>query len=186
MTTSIIGSHYARALAEIVFSPGSNLNASQVVPELQAVEELIAGSHELRAILLTPAVTAARKTAVMDKLMDGMGLSHVLRNFLAVVIDHRRITHLSEIRASFEAIVDEHLGVVRAEVTSAEPLDEDQARALQTALNELSGKLVKMKTSVDPGLLGGVVARIGSTVYDGSVRGQLDGMRRKLSSEPAN
>jgi F-type H+-transporting ATPase subunit delta len=106
-----------------------------------------------------------------------------LRNFLSVLLDHHRMTSLSQVRAAFEAIVDKHSGVVRAEVISAEPLNEAQAQQLQTALNRLSGKIVKMRTSVDSGLIGGVVARIGSTVYDGSVRGQLEGMRRKLSSE---
>jgi F-type H+-transporting ATPase subunit delta len=183
MTTSVVGSRYARALAEIVFHPGSNIKTADVVAQLRSVEELMAGSHDLRAILMTPAVTTARKLAVMDKLIGELGVSHILRNFLSVLLDHHRMTSLSQVRAAFEAIVDKHSGVVRAEVISAEPLNEAQAQQLQTALNRLSGKIVKMRTSVDSGLIGGVVARIGSTVYDGSVRGQLEGMRRKLSSE---
>jgi F-type H+-transporting ATPase subunit delta len=186
MTTSVIGSRYARALAEVVFQPGSNIQSGDVISQLRAVEELMAGSHDLRAILMTPAVTTDRKLAVMNKLLGELGVSQVLQNFLSVLLDHHRITYLSQARASFEAIVDRNSGVVRAEVTSAAPLDQAQTQALETALQKLSGKQVKMNTSVDPGLLGGVVARIGSTVYDGSVRGQLDGMRRKLSSEAAN
>jgi F-type H+-transporting ATPase subunit delta len=185
MMISVIGSRYAHALAEIVFSPGSKIQSGDIVNQLRAIEELLAGSPELRSILITPAVTVARKRAVMEKLMGEIGVSPIVRNLLFVLLDHQRITHLSEVRASFEAMVDQHSGVVPAEVISAEPLTEAQARELQSALNQLSGKNVRMNTSVDSGLLGGVVARIGSTVYDGSVRGQLEGMRRKLSSESA-
>ena len=186
MTTSVIGSRYARALAEMVYAPGSAIEAGDVLRQLRSVEDLLSGSHELRAVLSTPAITTARKIAVLNKLSAELGVSHVMANFLSVLLDHQRITYLSQVRASFEAIVDRNSGVVRAEITSAQPLDDAQSQALQTALNQLSGKLVKMKTSVDPSLIGGVVARIGSTVYDGSVRGQLDGLRRKLSSESAN
>jgi F-type H+-transporting ATPase subunit delta len=140
----------------------------------------------LAAILVTPAVTNVRKRAVMEKLLAELGVSDIVRNLLFGLVDHRRITHLSEVRAGFEALVDRHSGVVPAEVISAEPLSEAQNQALQATLNQLSGKHVRMNTSVDSALLGGVVARIGSTVYDGSVRGQLESMRRRLSSESAN
>ncbi len=186
MMLSIVGSRYAHALAEVVFAHGSQVRPVDIVNQLKAVEELIASSPELRAVLVTPAVTIARKRAVMEKLLAELGGSGLVRNLLFVLLDHQRITHLSEVRASFEALTDQHSGVVPAEVTSAEPLSETQAQALQAALNQLSGKQVRMNTSVDSSLLGGVVARIGSTVYDGSVRGQLEGLRRKLSSESAN
>jgi F-type H+-transporting ATPase subunit delta len=186
MMLSVVGNRYAHALGEIVFASGSSVNSSDIVNQLKAVEELLASSHELAAILVTPAVTNARKRAVMEKLLGELGVSDIVRNLLFVLVDHRRITHLSEVRAGFEALVDQHSGVAPAEVISAEPLNEAQTQALQMALNQLSGMQVRMNTSVDSALLGGVVARIGSTVYDGSVRGQLEGMRRKLSSESAN
>jgi F-type H+-transporting ATPase subunit delta len=130
-------------------------------------------------------VPVPRKKAVLATFAKELGLSTLVRNLLFVLIDHRRITQIGEIRVAFEDMVDEHLGFVRGEVQSAEPLDKSQLDALQTELDAISGKRVKMKTSVDPSLLGGVVARLGSTVYDGSIRGQLDDMRRKLSSESA-
>jgi F-type H+-transporting ATPase subunit delta len=156
------------------------------VAQLKALEELIAGSPDLHAVLLTPAVQTSRKRAVIGKLAGEMGLSPLIRNFLFIVLDHKRVGQLTEIRQAFETQLDKQLGFVRAEVTSAEPLDQVEGTAIEAELARLSGMRMRMHFEVDPDLLGGVVARIGSTVYDGSIRGQLDRMRRQFAGESGN
>lgn len=186
MTTSVIGSRYARALVDVVLQPNSRLKPGDAITQLKSIEELLHSSPPLRSILITPAVAGSRKKAVLGNLAKQTGADTLILNFLYVLIDHKRIGQLSEIRAAFETLLDEHLGFVRADVRSAAPLDDGQRRAIETELMEKSGKQIRMQTSVDPELLGGVVARIGSTVYDGSLRGQLEAMRRKLTSESAD
>src|SRR5208337_810031 len=104
-----------------------------------------------------------------------------IRNFTYVLIDHRRIAIIGEIREAFELHVDERLGFARAEVTSAAPLDHRVSANLEAELSRLTGKRMRLRFDVDPALLGGVVARIGSTVYDGSVRGGLRQLGRTLA-----
>ena len=182
---SVVGSRYARALVEVVVAPGSGNKPEEIVSQLRAMEQLLVDSPDLRAALMTPAVPTSRKRAVVGRLADTLGLSQVVRNFLFVIIDHQRIAQLSEMREAFERLIDEHLGFVRADVASAEPLDASENAALQAELSRLTGKQIRPHFSVDPSLLGGVVARVGSTVYDGSVRGQMEVMRRQFTKEAA-
>ena len=183
--TSAAASRYARALVDVVTEPVSTLKPEDAVAQLRAIEELIAASEELRTAMITPAIQAARKRAAMGKLLDELGASRVLRNFVYVVIDHRRIGLLPEIREAFETLMDERMGFARADVTSAVPLDQSQSTALESVLSRLGGKTIRIRFSVDAALLGGVVARIGSILYDGSIRGQLEQMRRELTKRSA-
>jgi F-type H+-transporting ATPase subunit delta len=178
-----VASRYAKALADIVLDPKSQLTGEQAVEHIRAFEQMLASSEELRNVLLSPAVPPARKRAVVQELTSRLQVSPLLRNFLYVVIDHRRIPILSEIRKAFERYLDENAGIVRAGITSALELNEQQREAVTQKLSQMVGKRVKSEFSVDPDLLGGVVARIGSTIYDGSVRGQLQSLRRKLLAE---
>jgi F-type H+-transporting ATPase subunit delta len=128
-------------------------------------------------------VPPGRKRAVVGRIADTLKLSRITRNFLYVLIDHRRISGLPDILHSFEVIVDERLGFARAEVSSARELTEAQRTALNARLERMTGKRIRMRFTVNPALIGGAVARIGSTVYDGSVRGQLDSLGRRLVTE---
>ena len=119
----------------------------------------------------------------MKRIAELLKLSRISLNFLYVLIDHRRIAALSGIIDSFELIVDERLGFARAEVSAARYLAEPQRAALTSVLERLTGKRIRMRFAVDQRLIGGVVARIVSTVYDGSVRGQLASLGRRLSAE---
>ncbi len=162
--------------------PGSALKPEDAVVQLRALDEIIQGSQELRSALLTPAIQNSRKRAVMAKLLEKAGGgSPLIRNFAYVLIDHRRIAIAGEIREAFELEIDRRLGFARAEVTSAVPLDHRVSANLETELSRLTGKRMRLRFDVNPALLGGVVARIGSTVYDGSVRGQLLQLGRKLA-----
>ena len=104
-----------------------------------------------------------------------------MRNFVNVIINHRRIGIFSDIREAFEQTLDERRGFVRAVVVSAAPLEPGRSASLESELSRLTGKRMRLRFNVNPDLLGGVLARIGSTVYDGSVRGQLQELRRRLT-----
>jgi F-type H+-transporting ATPase subunit delta len=148
--------------------------------ELQTFESALSASSELHNVLLSPAVPPARKRAVVARLSEMLGTSRLVRNFFYVVIDHRRTALLADIRQAFQELVDQHLGVVEAEVRSARELTQEQRGSVSTELARLTGKKVRCRFSTEEGLIGGVVARIGSTIYDGSVRGQLESLRQRL------
>jgi F-type H+-transporting ATPase subunit delta len=180
---SVVAQRYAHALVDIVMAPGSPLKPEDAVAQLAAVEALIRESPELQIALATPAIQNSRKRAVMAKLLERIGGSALMRNFVYVVIDHRRMGVIGEIREAFELQLDQRLGFVRAEVSSAAPLNAPLSASLESELSKLTGKRMRLRFDVDPALLGGVVARIGSTVYDGSVRGELRELGKKLASE---
>jgi F-type H+-transporting ATPase subunit delta len=179
---SAVAHRYAHALLDIVMASGSPLAPDDAAAQLNGVEGLLAESGELRTALATPAIPTSRKRAVMAKLLERIGASQLIRNFVYVVIDHRRIGLLTEIRDAFELQLDERRGFVRAEVTSAAPLAGQMASGLESGLALLTGKRVRLRFDVDPDLIGGVIARIGSTVYDGSIRGELQELGKKLAA----
>jgi len=176
---SAVASRYAHALLDVVRE--SAAKPEDVMAQIASMEALISGSDDLRHALATPAIPGSRKRAVLARLAQPLGLSPLVRNFFFVITDHRRLAYLAQIREAFEECVDEQMGLVRASVTSARKLDDNQSRALEAELARLTGRQVRAQYSVDPALVGGATARIGSTVYDGSVHGQLQSMRRKLT-----
>jgi F-type H+-transporting ATPase subunit delta len=177
-----VSTRFAHALADAVLAPGSGLEGSQAAAEIRSFESLVKASPELQHVLLSPAVATSRKRALIDRFAKTLPLSRLIRNFLFVVVDRRRADLLSDIAAAFETTLDERLGFVRAEVTSAAPLAPAQQSDLQEALSAVSGRNVRCAFSVDPELIGGLVARIGSKVYDGSVRTQLQSLGQRLVS----
>ena len=180
---SVIGSRYAKALVEIVTAPGSTVDPKQALAQLQSVAEVLKESAQLRNALLSPAVAASRKRAVMARVAEPLGVSHIVKNFLFVVIDHRRVSDFAAIVEAFEVQLDARLGYVRADVISAHELNAAQSAGLEAELSRLSGKKAKLRFSTDPSLVAGAVARIASRTYDGSVRGQLNKLRVKLASQ---
>ncbi len=175
---SVVGTRYAKALLDVV----GGRDPQKTLSELRAVNELLSASQDLHTALLSPAVAPARKRAVIARLIGPMGVSKTVENFLFVVIDHRRIHQLAEIVEAFDVLLDERLGFIRASVRSAHALNDSQKASLETELSELSGKKAKVAYEIDPALIGGVVARVGGKVYDGSVRGQLERLRLKLAA----
>jgi F-type H+-transporting ATPase subunit delta len=182
MTLTAVAKRYADALADVVTAQGSALRPEDAVAELRSFESALEGSAELRTALVSPAVPAGRKKAVVGRIAEALALSRVTRNFLFVLVDHRRIASLREILHLFELTIDERLGFARAEITSAGELTESQRTALDAELRKLTGSRVRMRFTVDPSLIGGVTAKIGSTVYDGSVRGHLQSLARRLEA----
>jgi len=179
---SALGRRYAKALVDVISAPGSQINGNQALQQLRAANDLIGSSTALQNALLSPAVSPARKRAVMGKLTGELGISQVVRNFIYVVIDHRRVPEFPSIVEAFDRLLDEQMGFVRGEVASAKALGDAQRASLEAELSRLTGKKAKLDYSVDPALIGGVIARVGAKVYDGSVRGQLDKLRIKLAT----
>jgi F-type H+-transporting ATPase subunit delta len=175
---SAVATRYARALADVLAAS----DAARVLAQLRGIEEIIQSSQELRNALATPAIPPSRKRAVMARLIEPLRVPVQVRNFLFVVIDHRRVHDFASIIEAFEALADQRLGLVRADVTSAHELTEAQRSSLTIELSRLAGKQAKPRFTTDPAVMAGVVARVGSTVYDGSVRGQLERLRVKLGS----
>lgn len=182
---SVVAARYAKALADVVefgVAKSSQGTPEQIVGQLKMVQSIVDSSADLRGVMASPAVPPSKKRGVMARLMGPLGVSQQVRNFMFVVIDHRRAHELKSIIEAFEALTDERLGFVRADVTSAQELSAQQRAALEAQLSRLSGKRARPQFTIDPALIGGVVAKVGSTVYDGSVRGQLDKLRSKLGS----
>jgi F-type H+-transporting ATPase subunit delta len=177
---SVVGTRYAKALLDIVMGSGADAHKAQT--DLRAISSLIDTAPDLRTALLSPAVSPSRKRAVVGRLIEEMHVLRPVRNLIFVVIDHRRITQLHSIAEAYEALLDQRLGLVRAEVSSAHDLDAAQRATLEAELSRIAKKKAKASYTIDPALIGGVVARVGSIVYDGSVRGQLDRLRVKLAS----
>lgn len=175
-----VANRFARALADVVSTPGSEVDPLAALDQLRAFRDMLVASPELKNVLISPAVAVESKRSVVTRLGNQVGLASVIRNFLYVVINHRRVDQIPNLVSAFEAALDERMGRVRAHVASAAPLDPTQQQAVQDRLARLTGKQVHCEFRVEPGLIGGLTARIGSTVYDGSVRGQLDVLRQRL------
>jgi len=175
-----VTSTYARAFADAVFR--GHHDPEKTLQEAQAVTELVAGSKELRAVWETPSITAEQKRAVLDAIVARQGISRTVRNFVAVLIDHRRINFLGPIVKQFELELNQRLGFIEAEITSARELNQADRSALEAQMEKLTGKKVRARYSLDQSILGGAVVKIGSTIYDGSVNGQLDRIKQALSS----
>ena len=137
-------------------------------------------SRELREALLRPWVKATTKRAIVLEVAERLGLSPLTRNFLALVAQRRRLDVLGEIIAAYRATVDEAAGRVRARVRSAAPMSDAERAGLRERLGRRLGKTVLLDTEVDPGLLGGFVAEVGSRVLDMSVAGQLAALRERI------
>jgi F-type H+-transporting ATPase subunit delta len=164
-----------------VTSPSSTISPHDALAQLRSFDAVSRESHELRTALESPAVSHSRKRAVLARFVQVLGLSQIVRNFLFVLSDKRRLSALHEIIDSLDVQLDERLGFIRADVSAAAELTEAQLDELTQKLAAISGKQIRMRFHVETSLIGGVVARIGATVYDGSVRGRLNSLSKKLA-----
>ncbi len=171
---------YANALADVALEQGA---AEPVLKQLSDFAGAYAESAELRNFLTTPAVASKEKHTVAEKISARLGASKIVRNFLFLVIDHRRTHMIPELVEAFQSVIRERQGVAEAEVTSAAELSAAQKKVLAQSLEKKTGKKIEAKYAVDKTLLGGAVVRIGDTVYDGSLLHRLNEMRAKLAAE---
>lgn len=177
---AVVSNRYATAFADVVFD--MKMNPAQAVQELNSLLAVLQESADLRNVWENPAIPADQKRALLDALAKRLGLSKASRNFVAVLIDHRRIQLFSEIVADVQHELDRRLGFAEAEITSARDLKDNEKRALEARIESMTGKKVRARYTRDQKLIGGAVVRLGSTVYDGSVLGQLQKLKEQLSS----
>jgi F-type H+-transporting ATPase subunit delta len=142
--------------------------------------ETLAGSSELREFLMNPSVEMAQKLKVLDAIAKRLGMFTQVRNFLAVVLEHGRLHELNEILTEYGELADAHAGAMEASITSARPLNAQDRARLEVQVAKLAGARVRASYAEDAALLGGAVVRIGSTIYDGSVRAQLQRLKQRL------
>jgi F-type H+-transporting ATPase subunit delta len=174
---SVVGV-YARAFADVVVS--SKLDSARVLQELHTVESLLGESVQLRRVMVNPSIPGDRKLAVLDAVAQKLGLERHVRNFIAVVTDHRRLPLLPEIVKELEQELNDRMGIADAEIVSARALGEAEKKLLEAEVARLTGKHVRAHYSQDASLLGGALVKVGSTIYDGSVSEQLERIREQL------
>jgi F-type H+-transporting ATPase subunit delta len=171
---------YARAYAEVTVT--HKLNPEKTVAEFQQMADVVNSSRELRNVLQNPAVSREQKLNLLDSIIQHIGASKMLRNFLAVLIDHRRIGNIGDLLEQFKRELDRRMGIADAKVSSVRELSSAEKKSLEQQLAVLTGKVVRATYSQDAALLGGVLVRVGSTIYDGSVHGRLQRMRQELAT----
>jgi F-type H+-transporting ATPase subunit delta len=177
---SVVAERYAAALADVAVE---RKNSETIKRNLAAFVEAFSSVADLRNALQSPALNAEVKRKVIAELAGKMGLDDAVRNFIYLVVDHRRTEVLPEMEEAFLSELNERLGIVEAEVTSAHELNDDEKRQLRAVLEQRTGKKVEARFEIDGALLGGAVVRLGSTIYDGSVRDQLKRLREQLETE---
>jgi F-type H+-transporting ATPase subunit delta len=169
---------YARAFAEVVEL--ERLDASEVERQMRDFSETLAGSNELREVLENPSIEMAGKLRVLDGIATRIVMFFQVRNFIAVIVEHHRLGEMEEILAGYRELIDEHAGATEARITSAHPLNTEDRSQLEAQIAKLAGARVRARYAEDATLLGGAVVEIGSTVYDGSLRAQLQQLKQRL------
>ena len=176
---AVVDLRYARALAAVISD--QNLDVAATQGQLTDFADTLEASAELREVLENPSIPEPQKLKVLDAIAAKTGMSKTVRNFIAVIAQHERLHELRDMVAAYAAIADEQSSVAEAEIVSAKPLDAGNKRLLEETIQKLTGQQVVHATySEDAALLGGAVVTIGSTVYDGSVRAQLDHLKARM------
>lgn len=175
-----VSSRYARAFADVVMA--HKLDAAQTIAALEQMSVALESSADLRNVWDSPSVTPPQKLKVLDALSAQAGHSKHLRNFLAVLITQRRIRLLDEITALFKAELSDRMGFAEAEITSARELSPEERSNLEAQVAKATGKTIRAKYGRDPQILGGAVVKVGSTVFDGSVKGKLERIKHEMMS----
>ncbi len=176
---AVVDLRYARALAQVVDEQKLDVNVVQA--QLNDFSALLDNNHDLREVLQNPSISEQQKLNLLDALAGKLGMSKPVRNLLAVMTHNNRLHELGEIITAYHEIADEETHVAEAEITTARPLDDASKSLLEQQVAKISGgQQVRATYSEDSSLLGGAVVRIGTTVYDGSVRAQLEALKQRL------
>ena len=176
---SVAANRYAKALIDALYPAKAEAGLEQ----LRTFEAVLNQQPQARQLLENPTVPAERRKALLIEIGQAAGFSPEIRNFIGILIERNRLEILDEIVTAYEKFLDERLGVVRATVTTAHPLEDAQRDELAATLAKATGKRVRMTVSVDPELIGGAVARVGSTIYDGSLLQQLESFKARTTTE---
>ena len=175
---SVVSLRYAHAFASVATS--SHLDTTAAQQQLNDFAGTLAGSHQLRQVLMNPSITTDQKLKVLDAIAGRISMFPQVRNFIAVIMDHQRLEDLNEILTEYHVVADEQANMAEAEITSAHPLNDQDRAELEAQVAKLAGGRVRATYHQDATLLGGAVVRIGSTIYDGSIRAQLQQLKQKL------
>lgn len=178
MSVQAVARRYASALADVVLERGEE---AEVQVELTAWEKMFQANPTLEEVFRNPTIALDKKRAVLNKLIERARPKPTTANFLKVLLQNQRLTELGEINKKFAELLDVRAGMVAATVTTARSVPEDAQQRLHAKLLTLTGKQVRINFTTDPFLIGGLVTRIGSTVYDGSVRNHLDQIKAKMA-----
>ena len=176
---SVAARRYAKALLDVLYPAKAELGLEQ----LQAFSTVLAQQNDARLVFENPTVSTERRKDLLNQVGAAMNLDAPILNFLGILIDRNRLDLLKEIISTYSAALDDKLGVVQAHVTSANELSSTQQSEVAARLQAVTGKKVRMQVSVDPSLIGGLVAQVGGTIYDGSIRQQLQTFRNSLTQD---
>lgn len=171
---------YARAFADVVV--GTKLNPAEVEQQLSDFAVTLNGSKDLRELLLNPSIPVAKRVSILDVVNGRVGGGPKVRNFLAVLISHERLAALGEIVQEYRLEMNRRFSISDAEIITARPLGDQERATLRVQVAELAGTRVNATFREDKSLIGGTIVRIGSTIYDGSVRGRLERLKDRLVS----
>ena len=171
-------SRYARAFAQVARSADLDLAAAQ--QQLRDFSATFMRSRELREVLMNPSLPSEQKLKVIDAIANRLHMEKPVRNFIAVIMDHQRLAELDSILAVYAALADAEAETTEVEIISARPLEESERNHLLAKAGELTGSRIHASFREDASLLGGAVLKLGSTIYDGSLKAQLAGMKQRL------
>ena len=180
MTSRTAAARYARAALDVATRESADLDT--IAGELDEFVAFLKQQPALEGLLLNPAIPAPRKRAAMEQITQRAGFNPIVSKLLVLLADRDRLGLLGDIAATYRDFLADRQNVVRAEVSSAEPLSTDRIQAIEQRLATVTGKRVEMTTKVDKTIIGGVVARVGSTVYDASIATQLRKIRDRLTT----
>jgi F-type H+-transporting ATPase subunit delta len=177
MSVATIANRYARALADVIIE---KREVNEVSGELNQFARLVEGHQQLREVFASPVLAQERKRAVLNELLARLRLRQTSQNFLQLLLANNRLHQLDQMVKALTREMDVRTNVVSAEVTTARTISEDERRLLHDKLGAVTGKEVRLQFKTDPNIIGGVVARLGSKVYDGSIKNQLAQMKERL------
>ncbi len=178
MIRSRLAHRYAKALFELAQEAAST---ATVAEQLQAFQDALTAQEDLRTALLSPVLTRSAKAEVLEAVLGGAPFEPLVANFLRVLLEARKLPYLPDVMRTFSAMRDDAEGRVRGEAVTPMPLQDAEIQELRAALSKALQKEVELDSRVDPDLLGGVVARVGNLVFDGSLRTQLERIKETLT-----
>jgi F-type H+-transporting ATPase subunit delta len=178
MSSQVVARRYSSALADVVLQRGE---AREVQQELIAWADMMQSNANLREVFANPTIALDQKRRVLNRLLEIAKPRPTAVNFLKLLLQNQRLPELDQINKRFAAVLDERAGMIAAQVTTARPVAPETQQTLQRKLRDMTGKNVRIEFTTDPGMIGGLVTRIGSTIYDGSVRNQLEQIKEKMA-----
>ncbi len=177
MISTVLARRYAKAL----FAAGKEEDKLQAFNEtLQALNEFLKANPDIEAALESPVIGLDVKQEVVEELIKAAGVDKTMANFLRILVQNNRVHYLGLIADAYQELMDEEMGIVRAKVTTAVPLKKDLQKKMQDAFSELTGKQVVLEAVEDPDIIGGVIAKVGDKVWDGSIKSQLMGFKESI------